>query len=210
MDYFDVVFEYIFPSNTVETYLRNPAYVSRIPPARPAPYPWMFSIFDYRNTYIRRGIRILKTRASSSILKTFSMSMSDLLIEELSDQLLFYNFSTPLLIPIPVSAKRFRERGFNQAELLANQISIVMGTIPVVSDVLTKHKETSKQATVKNKMDRMNNVIGCFSVKNKEKIKNRNIILIDDVTTTGATLAEARTTLLQAGARQVVAVTVAH
>ena len=56
----------------------------------------------------------------------------------------------------------------------------------------------------------MKNLIGSFIVKNKEEIKNRNIILIDDITTTGATLNEARKTLKKAGAKKIVAFTVAH
>ena len=73
-----------------------------------------------------------------------------------------------------------------------------------------KNKETIHQANIKNRNIRLKNLIGSFIVKNKEEIKNRNIILIDDITTTGATLNEARKTLKKAGAKKIVAFTVAH
>ena len=81
-------------------------------------------------------------------------------------------------------------------------------------DFLIKPKETEHQARIENRKERLKNIQGSFAVKNTanniNSIKNKNIILIDDITTTGATLAEARKVLKQAGARKVIAFTVAH
>jgi predicted amidophosphoribosyltransferase len=78
--------------------------------------------------------------------------------------------------------------------------------------ILIKPKETEHQARIKDRRTRLKNIIGSFAVKDSEKnkIKNRNIILIDDITTTGATLTEAKKVLKQAGARKIIAFTVAH
>ena len=77
-------------------------------------------------------------------------------------------------------------------------------------NILIKIKETEHQANIKERKDRLKNLSGSFSVKNAEMIKSRNIILIDDVITTGATLSEARKTLKQFGAKKIIAFTVAH
>ena len=79
-------------------------------------------------------------------------------------------------------------------------------------NILIKPKETKHQARIHNRGERLKNIIGSFAIKNTEKnlLKNRNIILIDDIITTGATLTEARKTLKKAGARKIIAFTVAH
>jgi predicted amidophosphoribosyltransferase len=78
------------------------------------------------------------------------------------------------------------------------------------SNILSKPRETEHQAHIENRTERLKNIIGSFGVKNISIIKNRNIILIDDITTTGATLAEAKKTLKQSGAKKIIAFTVAH
>ena len=74
----------------------------------------------------------------------------------------------------------------------------------------TSTKNTEHQARIKDRRARLKNLSGSFAVKNEGLIKNKNIILIDDITTTGATLAEAKKILKQAGVRKVIAFTVAH
>jgi ComF family protein len=144
------------------------------------------------------------------------------IMEELSDLSIMENFSHAILIPIPLAPRRQRERGFNQAELICRKLinldkparnefrSGGEKKLKLEKDVLIKPKDTEHQARIENRSARLKNIVGSFSVKNPEKIKNRNIIIIDDVTTTGATLNEARRVLKQAGARKIIAFTVAH
>ena len=81
-------------------------------------------------------------------------------------------------------------------------------------NILIKIKDIEHQARIKDRKERIKNIIGSFAIKNPEKnielIKNKNVILIDDILTTGATLSEARKVLKQAGARKIIAFTVAH
>ncbi|MGD9977122.1 MAG: ComF family protein [Bacteroidales bacterium] len=90
------------------------------------------------------------------------------------------------IIPVPLHPKRLKQRGYNQAEMIANGLSKSLG-IPVVTDVLIRNRYTQTQ-TKKTREERVRNVSTAFSVINPEKIKNQHILLIDDVVTTGATL----------------------
>ena len=78
------------------------------------------------------------------------------------------------------------------------------------SDILYKKVHTESQVSIKDKEGRLTNLAGSFEVKNPEAVRDKNIILIDDVCTTGATIKEARKTLKEAGARRVIAMVVAR
>ncbi len=134
------------------------------------------------------------------------------ILEELSDLSVMENFTDVILIPIPLSKKRLHERGYNQAELICSELIKLDKNINLrySVDVLIKIKETEHQARIKDRRVRLKNLTGSFGVRNENLIKNRNIILIDDITTTGATLNEAKKVLKLSGARKVIAFTVAH
>jgi len=100
----------------------------------------------------------------------------------------------------PVSRRRFNERGYNQAEILAKHLSKYFGK-PFFREI-SKIKHTPTQVGLKRK-DRIHNLEGTIVVKNGEVLKGKRIIIIDDVLTTGATLNECARALRQAGARQV-------
>ena len=145
----------------------------------------------------------------------FAEILYEKIIEELSELSVMENFHAPLLIPIPLSNKRHRERGYNQSELICKEIIKINNLrhgvdMKLENNILIKPKETEHQARIHNRSERLKNIIGSFAIKNAELIKNKNIILIDDITTTGATLAEAKKILKQNGARKVIAFTIAH
>jgi len=109
------------------------------------------------------------------------------------------------LIPVPIHSERRRQRGYNQAELLAQAIMHQRG-IPVLSDVLVRHKETMSQVNL-TMSEREQNVSGAFTVN--QTLKGKHALLIDDVVTTGATLSACAQALIAAGAAQVHALTTA-
>jgi len=114
-----------------------------------------------------------------------------------------------VIIPIPLSKKRLKERGFNQSELLAKHLSDRV-SIRKISDVLYKKIHTDTQVSIKDRKERLNNLSDTFALKNIPLITDKNIILIDDVTTTGATIREARKLLRENGAKRVVGMVVAR
>lgn len=190
--------------------------------AEPTKLGNIFSAANYHDPVIKKSIWLLKYRGVKSIAKP----LSDLILSRLA---LHLEIESPsdlevglpsggsptskldewLIIPIPLSKKRLKERGYNQTELLAKSISDKT-KIPLVLDVLYKNRHTETQVSIKNKAARIENLKNVFSVKNRGTIRNKNIILVDDVTTTGTTIAEATKTLRVNGAQKVLALTVAR
>lgn len=91
-----------------------------------------------------------------------------------------------MLVPVPLSGKKERIRGYNQSACLAEGISQVLH-IPVCTNVLLRHRNTATQ-THKSRIERQRNVAGAFSLQNAQTLQNKQVVLIDDVFTTGATL----------------------
>lgn len=103
---------------------------------------------------------------------------------------------------VPVSRKRRRERGYDQAELLCRRICEIQHTRPV--SLLTKSRHTPPQSGIADASVRAANVRGAFETVNEAELKGKRILLIDDIVTTGATLSECCRVLLTAGAESVV------
>lgn len=113
-----------------------------------------------------------------------------------------------LIIPVPLHTKRLRERGFNQAVILAREISKRF-SIPHDFLTLRRHVFTQPQVSL-GKDRRTENVRGAFTVKNEKKVKGQKIILVDDVYTTGSTVGECAGVLMTHGAAEVAALTLAR
>ncbi len=103
--------------------------------------------------------------------------------------------SVNFIIPVPLHPRRQKERGYNQAEVIANGLSKSMG-IPVIPDVLVRRVYTQTQ-TKKSRTERVQNVSGAFDLQNPEKISKHHVLLVDDVITTGSTLEVCAQTLLR-------------
>ena len=113
-----------------------------------------------------------------------------------------------LIIPIPLHKDRERQRGFNQAELIGKIIGEILN-LPAEKNILARHKKTESQAKMKNWEKRSENLADAFSLRSSEAIKNKNIILVDDVHTSGATISEAAKILKANGAKKIIALVIA-
>jgi len=113
-----------------------------------------------------------------------------------------------LVMPVPLHPIRLRERGFNQSVILAREIARRL-SIPLDFMTLKRYIYTEPQIHL-GKEERLTNVKGVFGVVNKEKILDRNIILIDDVYTTGSTVKECARVLMKSGASSVAVLTFAR
>lgn len=130
----------------------------------------------------------------------------DYFAEKLSFLYLQNYFNADYLTYIPMTEKAERKRGYNQSKLLAEGVSKRTG-VPV-SDCLIKIKETKRQAKLKRK-ERLKNLEGAFRVVNRSSVKGRAFVIIDDVTTTGATAQAVAERLKRAGATKVYLLSVA-
>ena len=112
------------------------------------------------------------------------------------------------ILPVPIHKKRLRERGFNQATLLAKGIAQVEG-VPILTDMLVRHRHTVAQSSLGMEA-RQQNIIGAFEIRNPHVIHNKRILIIDDVFTTGATVREVVNELWKADPSEVDVLTLAR
>ena len=112
-----------------------------------------------------------------------------------------------IIIPVPMFHKKKKNRGYNQTELITSKIAKCLG-IYTNNNILIKSKNTKTQSTLKEK-NRYENIKNAFSIKNNELIKNKNIILFDDIITTGATVNECSKILKQNGVKNILVLSIA-
>ena len=159
------------------------------------------TIMEYRDQAVSDLIRSLKYERSNYAAQLAGAMLADYLREELSSLKTFSPIPI-LLVPMPLHISRLRERGFNQVEKVLKALPSEFrdGTLSrISSDALTRTRPTEQQTRLP-RAERLKNVEGAFAA-DAEQIKNTQVILIDDVTTTGATLASATRALDASGAR---------
>lgn len=126
----------------------------------------------------------------------------------LADTYISNNIDADLIIPIPLHKIRLKERGYNQSELLANNLAERVN-VPVNATALVRQKETHAQVGLSS-AQRKHNIENAFAVTDKNAVKGKKIVVVDDVLTTGATVSEAAKVLHKAGAAAVFAVVLAN
>lgn len=155
----------------------------------------LVAIYHY-SPILKKIIKHIKYRLAMQVWKDFYKAITP----EVIDKLGFYKeLSSDFVIqPIPLSKIRYQERGFNQANLISIYFQKFIH-FPVI-DSLIRKKEISAQAQIKNKRARYLNIRGAFVAR---QCVSSNIILVDDVVTSGSTVAEAVKILKEAGAKKV-------
>lgn len=139
---------------------------------------------DYDYPLVKQAIH----RYKYDFVKDLAKPLGQLMIKKLTATL--YRKGTPfILIPVPLHKKRLRWRGFNQAELLAEVISQEI-KIPLISNLLVRARHDLPQVQIKSSQERKENIKHAFKLRHGLDLENKTIILVDDVSTTGATLEE--------------------
>lgn len=155
----------------------------------------------YYEDRVREALLRYKFQGSSGYAGTFGRLLADCIRAELRGQ---YD----LISWVPLSRERLRERGYDQAMLLAQAAALELQDVAV--STLDKVRNAEKQSGVGSAEKRRANISGAYRVADAELIQGRRILLIDDIVTTGATLSECARTLLEGGASEVVCATVAR
>ncbi len=171
---------------------------------------WIHPIFKYKDNRVRAIIWELKYKDNTSQLDSISKIIFDEILALISDISVFNSDAEFVLIPIPITNLKRAERGYNQSEYLVRSIiqNDTEHILLYAPQWLTKIKETHSQSHSQTKEERMINLLDSFEANSQ--VENKFIILVDDVVTTGSTLLEAKKTLLEKGAKDIFAFTIAH
>lgn len=149
--------------------------------------------FKYENL-IRSQILALKFQEKPYIYKTIAYFLKNM--EKSFENLKKYD----IIITVPISKQRKRDRGYNQSKLLAKEISKII-KVPIQPQILYKVKNTVPQSSL-NKKQRKENAKGAYEVKNASKLGNKKILIIDDIYTTGNTVNECTNMLIKNGIKK--------
>lgn len=169
-------------------------------------FPYLLGTASYYNDpIIRNCIHACKYEGEHIM----TVVLSDLLIEyaqKLEPRPIIFA-TKPTVVPIPLHHKKERERGFNQSALIARSFAQAMH-FPYDA-LLIKLIDNDPQAQTKTHDERFKRIRDAFAIPRPHDVRNKNIILIDDVSTSGATLSEAAQALKAAGAKQILALVIA-
>jgi ComF family protein len=128
-------------------------------------------------------------------------AMAAFLGQMLSDYLAANPLPAEVLVPVPLHPKRLRERGYNQSRLLALELAKLSG-LPLVDEHLVRERHTTPQARTPNVDERRRNVADAFTCRDR-RLEEKQVLLIDDVATSGATLDACARALKESGASSV-------
>ncbi|MDD5634551.1 MAG: ComF family protein [Candidatus Omnitrophica bacterium] len=170
--------------------------LGRVPPlTRTDSVPEILSCRFYEGA-VRKYIKELKYSERHTLINVFNK-----IIYYFIEKDEFFSHKIDLIIPVPLHRTKHKKRGFNQSELIAAILSQALNA-PSLSYILLKTRRTHSQAGL-SREKRIKNLAGSFAAGNIETIKNKSILLVDDVITTGATLDTCGSVLLRAGVRSV-------
>ena len=162
----------------------------------------MAAATSYGNEAVRNLLKLFKFKKWQRLQKP----LGEILIRYL--QIAQLPITDYLITPIPLHPDREAERGFNQSLLLAKTVADFYG-LNLNPNILKRIKNTKTQSLAKSYGERQQNVSGCFSVQSPELVIGQNVILVDDVHTSGATMSEAARILRANGAEKIIALVVA-
>ena len=202
MQIINKLFELVFPKRkTYELIVKLPpkslcAHYNR------QSYNGFIFLASYSIPTVQAAIREAKFHKNDQAAKLLAELLKVYFKEKLSDQDYW-------LIPIPLSAKRQKKRGFNQVTKILKLAIVDYPNLKLRTDLLERTKDTKPQTKL-SREERLKNLSGAFSTKRSADLTGANIIIIDDVTTTGATLREARAPLAPLNPASITCLVLAH
>jgi len=232
----DFIIDSLFPLSPVEqeVFDMNVERAKKVlPPAPPTPLPDTFSIFHYKDERVQKIIWNIKYKKSRRGLSLASYFM----VQSLRKFSTEHQDDTFLLVPIPITQKRRKERGYNQCELIIESMQKIFTEKDCQKFIYEKNLLSRKvhkdRQTLKNRANRLESAKGIFAVdeilakkiktdfarklegqsihkSNRVGIDSIYVIVIDDVITTGSTIKEAMDTLKNSGFKKVTGISIAH
>lgn len=163
-----------------------------------SPLQGIIVLGHYENKILQEAIQTFKYQ----FIRELGVELSSLYLENKFLKQLGGKKRDWIIIPVPLHKRRFLKRGFNQSEVLADQLA-ENSKVDCISNNLIRVKNTPSQVELGDKAKRLENVCNAFEVLDRKIIAKKKIVLVDDVCTTSATLDECARTLKKAGAREV-------
>lgn len=206
------VVDWIFPLRKSEQTLKHITHedILDLPKAAPIEAENTYALFSYRDSRVTSLIWEIKYHKNTHALSLIAPLLADLIQEEYAEKALFENWDACLLIPVPSTKTHVREHGYADTQCICEALVPFLPPEIVYSpQVLTKIVDTPKQHKLTNRNTRLNNLKNTQAVSTSIP-PHTAVILIDDVTTTGATLDESRRALKIAGVKHIFAFTIAH
>lgn len=163
------------------------------------PYDYMLNMYEYKGI-VKSKICKFKFNNHKYIAKTFA----SLMITRIKELKLTFD----IIIPVPISINRYMERGYNQSYEIAKILGKILRK-SVYKDILIKIKNNKRQSIL-HINERKKNVLGVYKTLKTDKIKEKVVLLLDDIYTTGATVNECARVLKDSGAKKVLVITIAY
>lgn len=184
-----------------------------------APLPGFRNICHPRTPYLMGAAGDYRNKTMRALVHALKFGRIKGAAEPLADMLIHYVARLPIdlrgftVMPMPISKERMAERGFNQSALIAEQMARFFG-LPFEKNILIRIAHRTAQSEIEDHAERRGNIRGCYAIRRRKEYaypaaEMGKIILIDDVTTSGATFTEAATVLRAAGARKIFALAAA-
>ncbi len=209
MSVFESIFDILFPPRKTELLVRKSALneLSALLSPTPIELPSIsiVSLLSYKTPLVQATILEAKFHKNTRAQRMLGYALREYLLETVFEEAGLGTNIT--LVPIPLSPARRRERGYNQVEQLCEIALQDTKEITLDSTILTRTRNTPPQTTLARKQ-RLQNMYGAFSSLPLDT--SATYIVLDDVTTTGATLREAVRALRESGAQHILPIALAH
>jgi len=199
--YFAQIIEWLFPLSDDERILASCTQESFLRKFQLENVHGIIALSSFKDSSIRAAVHLTKFHHHKKAIKLLSLLLSEYL------QTLPHG--SYVLLPIPLSSKRERERGYNQVAVIAKEALLHNSSIHLAPHVLRKVRHTPPQTSL-SKEERKRNLKDAFVARPDSSLHNTHIILLDDVTTTGTTLLQAKRALSVLSPASITCVALSH
>ncbi len=209
--YIAKLLQWVFPSRRTEAIVSTvqPEDILSLPRAEVVD-KLTYALFSYKDPRVSALVWEIKYHKNKRAIEVVAPLLADIILEEYAERSLFENWQQCLLVPVPSSKHKIKKRGYSHTELLAEAVIQKLPKSIIYSPhVLKKVVETLEQNKLPNRAQRLKNPVNSQEVV-CNLLPHTSVILLDDVTTTGATLTESRRALTVAGVKHIIAFTIAH
>lgn len=205
----------LFPPSYREEQFRNLSldeFLTHIRPSHTQIDTTTTAFFRYKDPILKTALHLFKYKHNIHAKRALAHALYSELLDHLENHSIFNDIHEPyVFVPIPRSKSSLTKYGFNHIELLIKEllkISPSLGTL--YTNTLIRIRNTPPQTSTLSREERLSNVVDSFTLQNPETIRDKHILLIDDVITTGATMSEAQKRLEAGKPKTLQGIALAH